>query len=113
MKLLACGGRYYVNRDRLFATLDAIHARTPVTLLIHGAARGADSLAKDWAVSRLIPHEAHHADWSKHGFDAGPLRNAKMLTRAPALVVAFPGGKGTAHMVRIARGVGVEVLEVQ
>ena len=52
MKLLACGGRYYVNRDRLFATLDAIHARTPVTRLIHGSARGAESLAKDWAVSR-------------------------------------------------------------
>ena len=30
----------------------------------------------------------------------------------PDLVVAFPGGRGTAHMTRIARGAGIEVIEV-
>ncbi len=29
----------------------------------------------------------------------------------PELVVAFPGGKGTAHMVKLARAAGVTVLE--
>ena len=29
----------------------------------------------------------------------------------PDLVVAFPGGKGTAHMVGLARRAGVAVLE--
>jgi hypothetical protein len=36
-----------------------------------------------------------------------------MLTEGkPELVVAFPGGRGTAHMMRIAREAGVEVVEV-
>ncbi len=30
----------------------------------------------------------------------------------PDLVIAFPGGKGTADMVRKARAAGVEVIEV-
>jgi hypothetical protein len=30
----------------------------------------------------------------------------------PDLMVAFPGRSGTAHMVRIARAAGVEVIEV-
>lgn len=30
----------------------------------------------------------------------------------PSLVVAFPGGEGTADMVRKARAAGVEVVEV-
>lgn len=37
----------------------------------------------------------------------------KMLDEGkPDLVVAFPGGPGTAHMVRIARAAGVRVLKV-
>jgi predicted PP-loop superfamily ATPase len=36
-----------------------------------------------------------------------------MLDEGPSLVVAFPGGTGTAHMVRIAREAGVNVLEVK
>jgi hypothetical protein len=31
----------------------------------------------------------------------------------PTLVVAFPDGRGTADMVRRARGAGVEVIEVK
>lgn len=30
----------------------------------------------------------------------------------PDIVVAFPGGRGTAHMVRIARAAGIDVIEV-
>ncbi|MFM8542303.1 MAG: hypothetical protein ACKOAM_03525 [Chakrabartia sp.] len=36
-----------------------------------------------------------------------------MLTDGkPTLVTALPGGKGTAHMVSIAREAGVEVVEM-
>jgi hypothetical protein len=31
----------------------------------------------------------------------------------PDLVVAFPGGRGTANMVKQVRGTGVNVLEVK
>jgi len=42
---------------------------------------------------------------------AGPERNAAMLGLGPDLVVAFPGGSGTAGMVRLAKAAGVEVIE--
>jgi hypothetical protein len=53
------------------------------------------------------------ADWAKHGRAASPIRNQQMLDEGrPNLVVAFPGGRGTADMVRRARSAGVEVIEV-
>jgi hypothetical protein len=42
--------------------------------------------------------EAHPADGKKHGRAAGPIRNQKMPEEKPELVVAFPGGRGTADM---------------
>jgi hypothetical protein len=81
--------------------------------LIHGDANGADRLAGEWGTARGITVEAHPADWKKHGRAAGPIRNQKMLEETPALVVAFPGGKGTADMVKKARQAGVEVFVVE
>lgn len=113
MILLVCGGRDYGDHDKVSATLDAIHRDERVTLLIHGAASGADSAASKWARLRGIVSEAHPAYWIKFGLRAGPIRNEQMLARNPDLVVAFPGGRGTAHMVRIAKANGTKVLEVE
>jgi len=53
------------------------------------------------------------ADW-KLGKKAGPLRNQRMIDEGrPDLVVAFPGGKGTADMVRRAEAAGVKVLKIE
>lgn len=104
MRLLVCGGRDFGSaRDcaMLREVLDTWHARRPVTLLIHGAARGADSLAAAWAASVGVERLAFPADWGKHGRAAGHMRNAQMLHEgSPAAVLAFPGGSGTADMVR-------------
>jgi hypothetical protein len=113
MRILVCGGRDYGDEIVLYAALDEIHGRRPVTRLIHGAARGADSLAAAWAKSRGVPTHAFPADWKRDGRAAGFLRNARMVRDGrPDLVVAFPGGKGTAHMVRLARDAGLPVLDV-
>jgi hypothetical protein len=53
------------------------------------------------------------AEWEKFGKKAGFIRNEKMLALGkPDLVVAFPGGVGTAMMVRLARKQGIRVIEV-
>ena len=60
-----------------------------------------------------LPCTVFQADWAGLGRKAGPIRNKLMLDEGkPDLVVAFPGGRGTAHMTRIARGAGIEVIEV-
>ena len=113
MKLLACGGRDYADEKGLYMVLDAWHRVSPVSLLIHGAARGADSLAAKWANDRGVATLPFPADWAAHGKRAGPRRNEKMLREGkPEMVIAFPGGRGTAHMVRIAREAGVKVMTV-
>ena len=112
MYILVCGGREYANVRALDEALDAIHREKNISRLIHGAARGADSLAAAWARSRGIPLLAFPAGWKKDGRAAGFVRNARMLRDGrPELVVAFPGGKGTAHMVNLAVAAGVAVLQ--
>jgi hypothetical protein len=111
--VLVCGGRHYEEREVVFYTLGKLHRERVIGRLIQGGAHGADSLALEWRLKKKIPGDTYLADWKRHGKSAGPIRNARMLVEGkPDLVVAFPGGAGTAHMVRIAREAGVEVLEV-
>ena len=109
MRVIVCGGRDYEDRARVFAALDSLHAKRPITTIVHGDARGADSLAKDWALERGIDQEAHPADWRKLGEVAGPLRNDRMASLGADGCVAFPGGRGTADMVRRAEANGIKV----
>jgi UDP-N-acetylmuramoylalanine-D-glutamate ligase len=76
---------------------------------------GADYLAKEWAELNEIPVHEHPADWKKHGKGAGPIRNQEMLDQHAdlAMVVAFPGGKGTEDMVKRAKAKSVPVWEVK
>lgn len=115
MRVLVCGGRDYKDRDHMFSVLDLMHAKKKITCLIEGNALGADQMAGDWARSRRIKdHETYPADWKAHGLAAGPVRNRLMLKEGkPDLVVAFPGGRGTAHMVSIAREAGINVVEIE
>ena len=108
-RVLVCGGRDYDDRDRAFAELDALQ---PIRMVIHGNARGADMLAGIWCRHRSVQEVACPAQWSKFGKRAGPMRNEAMLGHSPDLVLAFPGGAGTADMVRRARRAGVRVVEV-
>lgn len=112
MKVLVCGGRDFRSPAQVHAALDRLHAETPITELIQGGAPGADAYAREWACRHPeIRRYVCHAEWNKHGLAAGPLRNAKMLTWGPDLVVAFPGGAGTADMVRRAERAGVRVFK--
>jgi hypothetical protein len=90
------------------AALDRLHAEHQFVVLIEGDARGADRIAGEGADLRGVEHVKFPADWEKLGRKAGPIRNEQMLRAGKAdLVVAFPGARGTAHMVRIAREAGV------
>src|SRR5687767_7065897 len=105
MRVLVCGGRDYNDSDRIFNTLYQIDAeRGPITCIIHGCATGADTQGRVWAQHHDRKHVPFRADWNTHGKAAGPLRNARMLDEGkPDLVVAFPGGRGTADMIRRAK----------
>jgi hypothetical protein len=111
MRVLVCGGRDYRDAAALDGFLKFWHLRLQFTEVIHGAARGADRLAGAWAQRNRIPVRPFPADWDRYGMRAGPVRNQQMLDQKPDLVIAFPGGRGTADMVRRARAAGLEVIE--
>lgn len=120
--MLVCGGRDYANRERVFEVLDDVHAHGLITRIVHGGAGkklrdgtvlGADRLAEAWADERRITSQTYPADWDTYGNSAGPRRNAEMLTlESPDLVIAFPGGRGTADMVQRAINADVNVKMV-
>jgi hypothetical protein len=107
-------------------TIRAWLARLPPgTTIIHGAARGADSIAGDVAAELGFTVRAYPADWSAHGRAAGPIRNAAMLAaehREGALLarcLAFTPSlmrgdrlTGTGDMVRRCVEAGVVVTVV-
>lgn len=110
LRVIVCGGRDYTDRQRIFGLLDKNLAK--IGEIIHGGARGADSIAGAWAISRKVKESVFPADWEKFGKKAGYLRNLQMIEQKPDLVVAFPGGVGTKMMMQMAWARKVRVIEV-
>ena len=113
MRVLVCGGRTFHKAELLAQTLIALHGQTPFTLIIHGAATGADSLAGAWALTHRINVLRFPPAWTKHGKQSGAIRNRQMIIEGkPDLVVAVPGGRGTRDIVDQAKAAGIRVIEV-
>lgn len=130
-RVLVCGGRDYGKRwdDHLSSFVTDTHAvhllhrvlqdildtRVPdhkELVIVHGAAAGADNLASLWAKSKHIHEMPFPANWS--GKSGGIERNIEMLEESePELVVAFPGGRGTAHMVGLARKTRTPLMVIE
>ena len=118
MMVLVCGGRNLDRSleevERLHEILSSIHTKYNIIKIIHGGATGADSAAGDWASMNQIRYEVFPAQWNKYNRSAGPIRNQQMLKEGnPDLVLAFPGGHGTAHMVKVAQTASIETAIIK
>lgn len=108
--VLCTGGRDFRDEKALWAALDRIHAKTPIVLIITGSCSGADAIAERWATAMHCSIDRYRAAWSR-GRCAGPERNARMIRYGqPDLVLAVPGGRGTADCVRQAEAAGIRVV---
>lgn len=116
MKVLVCGSRKYQKWSVVLDVLDRLLAGESQIHVIEGGAKGADFLARRWAVTRKQPYTEIKAEWKLHGLAAGPIRNRQMLDLKPDLVVAFHDdlglGVGTKDCVDEAhrRGIRTEVF---
>lgn len=112
-RVLVCGGRNFNRADMIHGWLDGWHGGQNIAHIITGGASGADALAREWAFANAVPYTTYPADWKRYGKSAGPRRNEQMLTEGkPDLVIAFPGGGGTADMVDRAEKAGIDVHKV-
>lgn len=126
MRVLVCGGRDFTDKDLIYKTLydfcdkhglwyepDEYGNTFPTIHIISGEARGVDRIATAFAVVNWTGYSGFPADWNKYGKAAGYIRNKQMLEEGkPDVVIAFPGGKGTEMMKKMAREAGVEVIEI-
>lgn len=130
-RLIVCGGRHYgrmldayeseaarkkdekrvaAERAQLFKVLDALQP----TEIAEGEARGADTLAREWAESRGVPCSRFPAFWTTEKGAAGPNRNRRMFAGfEPDGTVAFPGGTGTADMENVTLDGGKWLVRVR
>lgn len=104
-RVIVAGGRGQVDRETVFAALDKADARRPIGYVIFGAvAAGEASLASDWARTRRRMHEVVRSpDWQR--------RNELMMGCRPEGVIAFPGGRAVADLVRRAQAAGLPVWQ--
>lgn len=125
MRIGVTGGRGF---DDVALVEQALQNLPVDAVLVHGAASGADRLCARWWEAHGRTCDPHPADWQapcrtscaaghrrrrRDGTDycpaAGNYRNQEMVDSGLDLLIAFPGGTGTADMVRRARSRGVRV----
>lgn len=104
MRVLVFGGRDYAGDVSCLDMID-------ISILIHGAARGADIRAAKYVQSRGIHAAAVPALWDNFGRAAGHLRNEAMTLLQPEYAVKFPGGRGTEDMKRRVLELGIPLWE--
>jgi len=101
--ILVCGDRKWTDRALVTAAL----ARFPKSVtVIHGGAKGADTIAGEEAARLGMNVAVYNAEWERYGRGAGPIRNERMLKEGrPHTVLAFhddlANSKGTASMLRL------------
>lgn len=110
MRVLVCGGRDFNVMHYIFAVLNNLHSQHQIVSIVHGCATGADKWASLWARINNIKEERFPANWQTYGKRAGPMRNLQMIQTKPDLVVAFPGGRGTENLIKIATNHNIKVL---
>lgn len=105
MRVLVTGDRNWKNMNIIERELRKLPADT---LIIHGAAKGADTLGKFVAerigLKVINDGKGFPADWKRYGRGAGPIRNQQMIDEGrPDLILAFhddiKDSKGTKNMI--------------
>jgi len=113
-RVLICGDRNWTDRDLIRAWLCKLQDEGYDTV-IHGAARGADTLAGEEANKIGFTVLFFPANWTRYGRAAGMIRNQQMLDEGkPDTVLYFhrnlPESKGTKDMVERAQKQNLEIL---
>ncbi len=112
MRLLFSGDR---NWTRVAPVTEVLSWFDPTRdIVVHGAAKGLDSLAGNLAHSMGFTVVSFPAHWTQYGKRAGRIRNQEMLDTDPDIVFAFhpniKESKGTKHMIEISCLKGTPVL---
>lgn len=114
MRVVVTGSRVWDDEDAIYEALKPLAAKGRLTI-VHGGARGADTLTAKVVRGLGATQEVYRPDWGKYGKAAGIVRNAAMLDTKPDLVLAFWDGasRGTKYTIDEARRRGIPVRVIQ
>lgn len=123
LAILVTGARSWVDEKRIQDAVRRLCAADDweQVVLIHGDAKGADTIAAKEARLQMCDVIAMPANWNAHGNGAGPRRNTEMVRvlqclRAcgyvcRVLACPMPDSKGTLDCMRTAQMAGFKVEE--
>jgi hypothetical protein len=86
LRIIVTGNREWNDVATIREVLSCFHRGT---IVVHGAASGADSIAHDLCNALGLVPEPHPAKWADHGRAAGPIRNREMIELGANGIVAF------------------------
>lgn len=102
MKLAIIGSRIFTDYNLLKETLEPYKSK--ITLVISGAAKGADTLGEKWAKINNIQTLIFPADWTTYGKRAGFIRNEDIIKNCDACIAFWDSNsKGTAHSISLCK----------
>ena len=100
MKLAIIGSRNFTNYKLLQEILEQYKPK--ITLVVSGAAKGADSLGEKWALENNIQTLIFPADWNQYGKRAGFIRNEDIIKNCDCCIAFWDGkSKGTKHSLSL------------
>jgi hypothetical protein len=104
MKLAIVGSRSFSDYALLEKTVLDLIPLEEISLIVSGGAKGADSLAEEFAKKWNIETLVFKPNWTDYGKQAGFLRNVKIVENAD-VVVAFWDGEspGTKSSINLAK----------
>lgn len=91
MILAIVGSRTFSDYKLLDETLTRFNQDNPITEIVSGGARGADSLAEKWANTNNIPVVVFPAEWEKYGRRAGMIRNRLIISECEHCIAFWDG----------------------
>lgn len=117
-RILVTGSRLLTDAELVSRALaEAVADHGADLVVVHGAARGADTLADRAARGLGLKVERRPADWANLGRRAGVVRNAEMVRGGAAACIAFlvAGAecRGTRDAMRRAQAAGIPVRVYQ
>lgn len=115
LTVVVTGSRDWSNGTRINDAMRWLYEQDPSVTIIHGTARGADTICAEWADTYGFEVVAMPAEWDKYGKSAGFRRNSAMLDLNPDMVIAFWDGssKGTLHTITEAKKRGIRTIVVR
>lgn len=118
VRVLVTGSRDWEDDERVYQLMDLeyeiIRARygRVKPIIVQGGARGVDTAAASWAVTRGFMVESHRPDYRKYGRQRAPhIRNALMVSLGANLAVGMvkDDSAGAKSTLEKAKRAGIEV----